>query len=442
MKLTQAEIEALECPVGKKDALVFDDEQRGLGVRVTKSAKKGSMVGKSYLVQYRLAGRKQRVPVGACSAISLKSAREATRVLLGDVAKGRNPASERKQVARAAKEKAAEEALTLDVLIDKWEERHLANKRPGYAVEATRALRFAFKKHLKSPAAAMTPKAVKAVLNAIADEGKKATARLTGAYGRACYGWGIGKDLLSANPFAGIKLDAVSSRDRVLSDDELAAVWNATKGPGSYNAIVRMLILTGQRREEVADMTWNEVGPGLSTWTIPASRAKNGVAHIVPLSPQAQAIVKAAARVAKDDDEKPDDELELELVFPGRAGAFNGFSKSKVTLDEESGVTDWRLHDLRRTLATGLQKLGVRLEVTEAVLNHVSGSRAGIVGVYQRHEWADEKRAALNAWGAHVVDCRAAGGFEQCHIDPAERIGRGASSPALVASTTVLRRDE
>jgi integrase len=100
-------------------------------------------------------------------------------------------------------------------------------------------------------------------------------------------------------------------------------------------------------------------------------------------------------------DEKADDELEF--VFRGRAGAFNGFSKAKTTLDEDSGVKDWRLHDLRRTMATGLQKLGVRLEVTEAVLNHVSGSRAGIVGIYQRHEWADEKRAALNAWGGHIA---------------------------------------
>jgi integrase len=396
MKLTQGEIEALECPAGKKDALVFDDEQRGLGVRVTKGAKKGSMVGKSYLVQYRLAGRKQRLPVGACSAITLKSAREAARALLGDVAKGRNPAAERKRAVLEAKEKAAEEALTLDVLIDKWEERHLSDKRPGYAAEATRALRFAFPKHLKSPAAALTPKAVKATLNAISDKGKKATARLTGAYGRACYGWAIGKDLLVDNPFVGMKLDAVASRERVLSDEELVAVWVATKDPSAYNAIVRMLILTGQRREEVAGMTWGEIAPDLSTWTIPAGRTKNGVAHIVQLSPQAQAIISSDHRMATDN-------VELEFVFRGRAGVFNGFSKAKTTLDENSGVKDWRLHDLRRTLATGLQKLGVRLEVTEAVLNHVSGSRAGIVGVYQRHEWKDEKRAALTAWGAHVA---------------------------------------
>ena len=96
-------------------------------------------------------------------------------------------------------------------------------------------------------------------------------------------------------------------------------------------------------------------------------------------------------------------EGETDLVFPGLQGQFNGFSKAKAALDKASGVKDWRLHDLRRTLATGLQKLGVRLEVTEAVLNHIAGSRAGIVGVYQRHNWADEKRAALDAWGAHVA---------------------------------------
>ena len=235
MKLTQRRIDDFECPAGKKDALVFDDEQRGLGVRVTKGG------GKTYLAQYTIAGSKRRIPLGSCSAISLAAAREAVQAILGDVAKGRDPAVERKRAVHEAKEKAEAEALTLGLLIDRWEAGHLAGKRSGYAAEATRALRFAFKKHLTSPAANLTPKAVKAMLNAIVDDGKKATARLTGAYGRACYGWAIGKDLLVENPFAGLKLVAVASRERVLSDEELVAVWGATKGPGAYNAIVRML---------------------------------------------------------------------------------------------------------------------------------------------------------------------------------------------------------
>ena len=185
----------------------------------------------------------------------------------------------------------------------------------------------------------------------------------------------------------------------MLTDAELRAAWQATAGPGPFSAIVRMLILTGQRREEVAAMTWSEIADDLSTWIIPGSRAKNGAAHVVPLSAQVQSMLKAAPRRERKDDERAD---EPELVFPGLRGPFNGFGKAKAALDGDSGVKEWRLHDLRRTMATGLQKLGVRLEVTEAVLNHVSGSRAGIVGVYQRHDYAAEKRAALTAWGEHV----------------------------------------
>ena len=127
-----------------------------------------------------------------------------------------------------------------------------------------------------------------------------------------------------------------------------------------------------------------------STWTIPACRAKNNATHIVPLSAAAQALLRNLPRSG-------------DLVFPGLRGAFNGFSKSKAALDAQSGVADWRLHDLRRAAQVALRRLGVRLEVTEAILNHVAGARAGIVGVYQRHDWADEKRTALEAWGDHVM---------------------------------------
>ena len=172
MKLTQRRIDDLECPAARRDALVFDDEQRGLGVRVTSGG------GKTYLAQYTIAGSKRRIPLGSCSAVSLAAARDAVQAILGDVAKGRDPAAERKRVAREVKARAETEALTLGVLIDRWEAGHLARKRPGYASDATRALRFGFTKHLTSPAANLTPKAVKATLNAIVDAGKKATARV------------------------------------------------------------------------------------------------------------------------------------------------------------------------------------------------------------------------------------------------------------------------
>jgi integrase len=392
MRLTQRRIEALECPAEKKDALVFDDEQAGLGVRVTASG------GKLFLAQYSFAGSKRRIALGSCSAISLAAARDAVRAILGDVAKGRDPASDRREAAREARRKATHDALNLEALLEQWGTLRLADQRERYATEAVRALRYAFAKQLKAPAADLDRAAVVQVLDALTKKGKAAMASRTAAYGRACYQWATKRGSLAANPFQNLPQVPIAKRERVLADGELRSIWIATADPGSFNAIVRMLMLTGQRREEVTGMTWEEIAPDLSTWTIPASRAKNGVAHFVPLSTQAQAILRAAPRRAEDVDNAD----EPELVFPGQRGPFGGFGKSKAMLDERCGAKEWRLHDLRRTMATGLQRLGVRLEVTEAVLNHVSGSLAGIVGVYQRHDYAAEKRAALTAWGEHV----------------------------------------
>jgi integrase len=146
----------------------------------------------------------------------------------------------------------------------------------------------------------------------------------------------------------------------------------------------------------------------LATWTMPGERTKNGVAHMVPLSAPAREILEALSR----GDQRPREAL----VLPGALSTpFAGWSKAKAALDQAvvdarakasaiaATLAPWTVHDLRRTFATGLQRLGVRLEVTEAILNHISGSRGGIAGVYQRHDWAAEKRAALDAWAAHVL---------------------------------------
>jgi len=392
MKLTLNRIDGLKCPEGKRDILVFDDEQRGLGVRITSSG------GKTYLAQYAFAGQKRRIPLGSCGGVSLAKARDAVRAIMGDVAKSIDPAAERKKATVEARRKAAHEAMTLSTLLSDWQALHLASKRPSYAVEAVRAVRNAFPRYLDLPAADLSRTAIVKTLDAMARKGSAVMAAQTAAYGKAAYGWAVKRGALSTNPFSNLPVTPTVKRERVLSDDELAAIWRATDGAGPFNGIVRLLILTGQRREEVAGMTWAELSDDLSTWIIPASRAKNGATHIVPLSAQAQDLLRSVPHFG-------------ELVFPGLRGPFNGWSKAKAALDVNSGVTNWRLHDLRRTNATGLQRLGVRLEVTEQVLNHVSGSRAGIVGVYQRHDFASEKRAALEAWGEHVraiVDGRAA----------------------------------
>ena len=382
MKLTPTAITKLESPAKGKDRLVKDDVQPGLFVRVSS---KGS---KTYLVQYTFAGIKRRIPLGAPT---LANARSAAAEFMGKVAAGRDPAADRKAAALETKRKAARETLTLAALIHQWDTLHLAGNRKRYAYEAVRAIKVAFAKQLPLPAASLDRDTVIAVRDKITASGSPQMAARTMVYGRSMFGWAIANNKPVSNPFVNLKIAAVVKRDRVLTDDEMRSIWQGTAAQGSFNTIVRLLLLTGQRLNECAGVAWSELSADLATWTLPASRTKNGVEHNIPLAPQVQAILRAAKRYEGNP-----------LVFPGEGGVFSGWHRARTRLEEASGVTGWTLHDLRRTCATGLQKLGVRLEVTEACLNHVGGSRGGIVGVYQRHDWKDEKRAALTAWGAHV----------------------------------------
>jgi integrase len=209
----------------------------------------------------------------------------------------------------------------------------------------------------------------------------------------ALFTWARKKRLVAANPCADLDRPSEErSRDRVLDDQELRRVWLAAGELGHpYTGIVRLLILTGQRRNEIADLRWSEIDLEERVLHLPKERTKNGRAHDVPLSASALAVVAGLPRL-----------VDADLVFTIKRKPITGFSRMKERLDEASGVTDWTIHDLRRTVASGLQRLGVRLEVTEAVLNHRSGSTAGIVGVYQRHDYASEKRDALQRWADYV----------------------------------------
>jgi integrase len=246
----------------------------------------------------------------------------------------------------------------------------------------------------------------------------------TAAYGRAAFAWAVKRGAVQNNPFANLPVAMSSAkRERVLNDDEIAEIWWAAGKAGvPYGAIIRLLILTGQRLGEVAGMNWVEIADDLTTWTVPGERTKNGAPNMVPLSTPARDLLRALLPESDGDARRAIENRRAKglLALPGALGTpFSGWSKAKTSLDKAvmevrtnaaalagtsvTPLVPWRVHDLRRTVATGLQRLGVRLEVTEAVLNHISGSRGGIVGVYQRHDWADEKRAALNAWATHVT---------------------------------------
>ena len=185
-------------------------------------------------------------------------------------------------------------------------------------------------------------------------------------------------------------LPKAKSRERVLSDDELAKVWHAAD-EGPHRMAVRLLVLTGARREEVSQLKWCEIdGDNI---VLAGERTKNGEPRIISLSSLAKALLDVTPHI---------DGSAYVFTLNG-AKPIGSWGRAKRSLDDAAGVTGWRIHDLRRTVATGMQKLGVNLQTVEAVLGHTAGSRAGIVRVYQVHDFAAEKRAALEAWGAHVM---------------------------------------
>ncbi len=202
--------------------------------------------------------------------------------------------------------------------------------------------------------------------------------------------------MIVSNPCTDVRAPtAEKSRDRVLSDVELQAVLQACDRLNEpFGALIRLLALTAQRRDEVGQMTWREIDLDARLWTIPKERAKNGIAHEVPLSEPAVRVLANVHRITGS----------RGLVFTTTGETpVSGFSKVKKRLDVAlPDAPSWVLHDLRRTAASGMARLGINLPVIEKVLNHTSGSFGGVAGVYQRHQFADEKRAALDAWAAHI----------------------------------------
>ena len=407
-----------------KDRLAFDTEVKGLGIRATASGTK------AFLVQWtdKATGRKAREPLGTWGALTVEKAREAARIRLGRVAAGFDPKAERearkaediRQRAAAAAAK-VDAAFTLDALITDWATLHLANRRPSYAAEATRALRLAFKAQMEAPASALTHEVVTAVLDMLAGEGKTATARLTLAYGRACYGWALKRRRLPLNPFAGLPAieGGTPSRERVLSPEEVGAVWRAAgKVPAPHGLMVRLGLLTLARRDEIAGMCWGEVAADLSAWTQPGTRTKNGKAHVVHLSAPARALLRDVLGAEKG---KPLPALPLaeKLVFGVGERPITAHSWTKRAVQaaidaerakaaEKAGTEPgempaWVLHDFRRSGVTWLAENGFPPHVADRLLNHLTGTISGVAKVYQRGEFLPERARALDAWGAHVL---------------------------------------
>jgi integrase len=391
IKLTKANIERLALPAGGNDRIVFDAALPGFGLRLRCGGKR------TWIVQYRVGAKQRRVTLGTVETLNADDARKRAKSALSKVHLGHDPQLEKAQ-ARAAS------AITLAAIVERYiEERAAKRLKPKTLTEVTRSLREHWKPLHAIPLTKIARVDVAGQLGRIAKERGPIAANRSRAYLSTLYAWAIGEGLADANPVVGTNKAAEEiSRDHVLSDEELRSVWLCA-GEGDYGAIVHLLILTGQRREEIAAMRWNELDFDKRLWRIGAERAKNGRAHDVPLSDAALEFLAAHGRKEGRD-----------FVFGSSEGPFQGWSNAKSALDvrilakpgergEKSAMTPWRIHDIRRTVATRMSELGVLPHVVEAVLNHISGHKAGVAGVYNRASYAAEKRNALDLWAAHVL---------------------------------------
>jgi integrase len=383
-------IKALENlkPAGRRRE-VSDGGMPGLYFVIQPSGKQ------SWAYRYRFNGRPRKWTIGPCPAIDLKTARELAREALRKVAAGADPCTEKKAAKAAARIPVGLDLI--ETVTSRFVAQHAKRKlKPATAAEIERLLG----REVVAPwrgrrLSQITRADVHELLDSIVARGSPVTANRTLAWLRRMSSWAIERGLIEVSPCAGIRAPAAeTSRDRVLSDDELKAVWRAAHALETpYNGFVKLLILTGARRSEVAGMMWREIDFDARFWTLPAARAKNATEYQIPLSDSAVQILQALPRIADSD---------LVFTLSGRV-PIRGFHNVKTRIDALMPAgPPWTFHDLRRSFASGCARLGIAVHVVEAALNHKSGSIRGIAAVYNRYSYDTEKRAAVAAWARHV----------------------------------------
>lgn len=389
-KITKETVSRLRA--GSTPAFLWDDELKGFGVRASASGLK------TYIFQYRMGGREaktKRYTIGHdCSPWTAATARMEAVRMLTLVRQRIDPVYVDKERRREAVE------FAFDFYADRFAQSCTGK---GWRALVDRSLRLHLIPLIRDkPITQIVRSDIVIALDQIPRE-QIGNRRNVFAVARRLFRWAVSRGDIMISPMEGMETPpAVKPRDRWLTDKELPRIWNAAPlTHPCFGPIVRLLIATGQRREEVSGVNWSELDREARMWTLPGERTKNGQPNYIPLNDLAIAEFDKVAGGEK---------------WPSRGrtfktstgGAFSGFAKGKLKLDKliaEDGrepMPLWRLHDLRRTVATGFQRLGVRFEVTEAILNHVGGSRAGVAGIYQRHDWKPEKTEALRFWSDHL----------------------------------------
>jgi integrase len=401
-KLTKTSVVSLTCPPGKAEEYYWDEGQPGFGLRTFKS---GRAV---WVCQYRNPeGRTRKMTLGDLKTVDVAKARQRAKDLLADAQLGGDPQED----ARALRHGDTVKDVISDYL--KAKEKKL---KPRSYVEVDRALSRTAKSLHPLKISAVTRATIVGLLDRVERDHGPFAANRTRANLSGLWTWAIKSGRTEpANPVAATFAPTKEkSRDRVLTDDELRLIWKCTAGDHDYDRIVRLLMLTAARRDEIGAMEWSELNnpsPDQTLWVLPAARTKNASGQELPLSPLAVA-------------QLPPRREGSSLLFGARATAFSGWSKCKTRLDArmvaakaaeftkargrepseaECRVDGWRLHDLRRTFATWASNAGHPPHIVEAVLNHVSGSaKRGVAGVYNRAVYRGPKGEVLKEWAAHI----------------------------------------
>lgn len=361
---------------GRERYEVLDASQPGFGIRVSKTGVK------SWIVYGRINGKRTRKTLGTYPSLSLTDARIRAREALQSMRDGGQ----------------LEEArpLLFTEALELWYEREQSNRKSFNNVRNAMSLHVV--PYLRGKLIADVSKNdLLKIIDRLYDEGKPTQGNRVRAFIKRLFAWAAERDLIGHSPAEHLaKVASERSRDRVLNQDELCAVWHAAEQLGyPFGPMTQLLILTGQRRSEVAGALWSEIDFNNKTWNIGKERSKNGKASVVCLTEQAMWLIKQLPRRLGSD----------YLFTITGSTASSGFSHAKARLDRNSGVKDWRLHDLRRTFAThSVEHLSIAPMVIDKILNHQSGVVSGVMAVYQRQELLSERRNALEAWSAYLLN--------------------------------------
>ena len=391
--LDRTTVAGFELDDGKDDQIFFDADEKGFGFRMRLD---GTRLRRSWIVQYRIKGRTRRAKIGDYPTVSADQARKKAKDILAKVQLGGDPQAE-KEAERA------KGSRTLRSVTDQYlEMKELEMQRGQYRASSLRVTKIYLMRpqyfgplHLTA-IADITVQDIATRLNVINKNSGAVTAGRARSALSSMFTWTMRQGFMGPTPHNPASLtenpDDRLSRDRVLNDNELAAIWRACKDD-DFGRIVRLLILTACRREEIGGLRWGEIDRANGTITLPKERVKNKREHVLPLTPLTLEIIGSVK-----------EQVGRNHLFGDRSmTGFTLWYSAKHDLDDRLGKTaPWNLHDIRRSVATWMAENNIEPHVIEAILNHYSGHRGGVAGVYNRAKYHRPMRQALSLWDDHL----------------------------------------